>query len=136
MRWSEWRAVADDPSKWTGRWERGLLKVEYVTDYTLRLWFEEELDVSIYELDFRPLLIEENPGVVFQSLRDKKRFRMVRADYALVWPNPETGEQDEQTIDLAPECVRFFCERYGKLRSHAAAARSLQCAGKKPAGLL
>ena len=72
MRWSEWRAVADDPSKWTGRWERGLLKVEYVTDYTLRLWFEEELDVSIYELDFRPLLIEDDPGVVFQSLRDKK----------------------------------------------------------------
>ena len=59
MRWSEWRAVADDPSKWTGRWERGLLKVEYVTDYLLRLWFEEELDVSIYELDFRPLLIED-----------------------------------------------------------------------------
>jgi len=61
---------------------------------------------------------------------------MARADYALVWPNPDTGEQDKHTIDLSPECVRFFCERYGKLRAPAAAVRSLQGGGGKPAGLL
>jgi len=39
----------------------------------------------------------------------------VKGDYALIWPNPETGAYDEAAIDLAPECVRFFCERYGTL---------------------
>ncbi|MEW6752241.1 MAG: hypothetical protein AB1505_14860 [Candidatus Latescibacterota bacterium] len=38
----------------------------------------------------------------------------MRGDYALIWPDPKTGAYDEQAIDLAPECVRFFCERYGK----------------------
>ena len=78
------------------------------------MWFEEDLDVSIYELDFRPLFVEENPGGVFELLRDNGRFRNVRGDYALIWPNPESGAYDGQSIDLAPECVRFFCERYGK----------------------
>ena len=58
------------------------------------------------------------------SAKGHPRTRPPAIGTALVWPNPETGEQDEQTIDVAPECVRFFCERYGKLRSHAAAARS------------
>lgn len=35
-------------------------------------------------------------------------------NYALIWPNPETGAYDEKAIDIAPECVRFFCEKYGK----------------------
>ncbi len=94
--------------------EKGLLKAEYVDDYVLRLWFEDEMDVSIYELDFRPLVVEGNPGGVFEALKDKERFKQVRGDYALIWPNPETGGYDEKAIDMAPECVRFFCERYGK----------------------
>lgn len=114
MRWNEWRAVADDESLWVENKEKGVLKAEYLTEYVLQLWFEEELDISIYELDFEPLLVVENPGGVFDLLKDKERFRTVRGDYALIWPNPETGEYDEQAIDLAPECVRFFCERYGK----------------------
>ena len=114
MKWTEWQALADDESLWTNHKEKGLLKTEYLTEYILRLWFEEELDVSIYDLDFRPLFIEENPGGVFELLNDKERFQMVRGDYALIWPNPETRAYDEQAIDLAPECVRFFCERYGK----------------------
>ncbi len=36
-------------------------------------------------------------------------------NYALIWPNPQTGVFDDNVIDLAPECVRFFGERYGKL---------------------
>ena len=115
MKWQEWHTLADNASMWAGRYEKGLLKAEHVNDHILRLWFEDELDVSIYELDFYPLLVEENPGGVFEVLKDVERFRVVRGEYALIWPNPETGEYDEQTIDMAPECVRFFCERYGKV---------------------
>lgn len=114
MKWQEWAAVADDPSLWKNREEKGLLKAEYVADYVLRLWFQDEMDVSIYELDFRPLVVEDNPGGVFGALKDQERFKHVRGDYALIWPNPQTEAYDEQAIDLAPECVRFFCERYGK----------------------
>jgi hypothetical protein len=114
MKWQEWSALADNDALWKNQYERGLLKAEYVDEYVLRLWFEDDLDVSIYEFDFYHLLVEENPGGVFTPLREKARFRLVRGDYALIWPNPETGEYDERAIDLAPECVRFFCQRYGK----------------------
>ena len=114
MNWKEWEAVAQDETLWRDHEERGLLKAEYVADYTLRLWFEEALDVSIYELDFYPLLVTDNPGGVFEGLKDQARFRHVTGEYALIWLNPETGLYDEQAIDLAPECVRFFCEKYGK----------------------
>ncbi len=114
MKWQEWTAVADDSSLWKNREEKGLLKAEYVDDYVLRLWFEDTMDVSIYELDFRPLVVEGNPGGVFAPLKDRERFKRVRGEYALIWPNPETGAYDEQAIDMAPECVRFFCEKYGK----------------------
>lgn len=114
MKWTEWTAVADDAARWQNHEEKGLLKAEYVKDYVLRLWFEEELDVSIYELDFYPLIITDNPGGVFAALKDKERFSLVIGDYALIWLNPETGVYDEHSIDLAPECVRFFCEKYGK----------------------
>ena len=57
--------------------KKGLLKAEYVRDYVLRLWFGEDMDVSIYELNFYPLIVEENPGEVFLPLRDKERFRLV-----------------------------------------------------------
>lgn len=106
--------MAENEEFWKNHQEKGLLKAEYVKDYILRLWFEEDMDVSIYELDFYPLIFEENPGGVFLALKDKDRFRFVEGRYALVWPNPETGAYDEKAIDLAPECVRFFCERYGK----------------------
>jgi hypothetical protein len=106
--------VANDEALWHNHEEKGLLKAEYISDYKLRLWFEEDLDVSIYELDLQPLFVEDNPGGVFEVLRDKERFRLVTGDYALVWLNPETGLYDEQALDLAPECIRFFCEKYGK----------------------
>ena len=113
-KWTEWSNFARAEANWKNHHERGLLKAEYVKDYLLRLWFEEELDVSIFELDFYPLIIEEDPGEVLLALRKKDRFRLVRGDYALVWLNPETGKYDEKAIDVAPECIRFFCERYGK----------------------
>jgi len=114
MKWQEWSQFAKNEAYWQNHEERGLLKAEYMRDYVLRLWFEEDLDVSIYELDFYPLLMEEDPGEVFLPLRDKERFRLVEGDYVLIWLNPETGTYDEKAIDLAPECIRFFCERYGK----------------------
>ncbi len=72
------------------------------------------MDVSIYELDFYSLIVEENPGEVFLPLRDKSRFELVKGDYTLIWLNPETGLYDEKAIDIAPECIRFYCEKYGK----------------------
>jgi len=114
MKWKDWTKVAGDESVWQDREEKGLLKAEYVRDYVLRLWFEEDLDVSIYELDFAPLIVEDNPGEAFLPLRERKRFRFVAGDYALIWPNPETGAYDERVIDIAPECVRFSCENYGE----------------------
>jgi hypothetical protein len=78
----------------------------------LRLWFEEELDVSIYELNFYPLVVAENPGGVLRPLRDKERFRFVEGRYALMWFNPETGSYDEEAIDIAPEFIRFLCNKY------------------------
>ncbi|MBV7338534.1 hypothetical protein KFU94_61990 [Chloroflexi bacterium TSY] len=72
------------------------------------------MDMSIYELDLRPLFVENNPGGVFESLRDPERFRLVEGDYSLIWLNPETGKYDEEVIDIAPESIRFFCEKYGR----------------------
>lgn len=103
-----------DETLWQNHEEKGLLMAEYVDGYVLRLWFEENLDVSIYELDFYPLIVDDNPGGVFEVLKDRDRFRSVAGDYALVWLNPETGLYDEKAIDLAPESIRFFCEKYGK----------------------
>jgi hypothetical protein len=114
MKWKEWYAVADDETLWQNHEEKGLLKAEYLKDYVLRLWFEEALDVSIYELDFYDLLVSDNPGGIFAPLQDKHRFRQVTGDYALIWLNPETGDYDDRAIDIAPECIRFFCEKYGR----------------------
>jgi len=114
MNWKEWTKLARNASLWQNHEEKGLLKAEYIQDYVLRLWFEDDLDVSIYELDFYPLIVEENPGEVFLPLRDKEKFRFVKGDYSLIWLNPDTGSHDEGAIDIAPECIRFFCEKYGK----------------------
>lgn len=114
MKWKEWEEIARNEAFWQNHEEKGLLKAEYVRDYVLHLWFEEDMDVSIYELDFYSLIVEENPGGVFLPLKDKGRFRLIEGNYALIWLNPETGVYDEKAIDIAPECVRFFCEKYGK----------------------
>ena len=124
MKWQEWSAAADNPSLWRNRKEKGLLKAEYVRDYVLHLWFEDEMDVSIYELDLRPLVVDDNPGGVFAPLQDQERFKPIWAEYALIWPNPETGAYDEHAIDMAPECVRFFCEKYGKALKVSAKAKA------------
>ena len=114
MKWTEWQAVANDETLWHDREEKGLLKAEYMGEYKLRLWFEEDLDVTIYELDLYELIVEDNPGGVFEVLKDKERFKLVEGDYSLVWLNPETGQYDEQAIDIAPESIRYYCEKYGK----------------------
>ncbi|MCB0128782.1 MAG: hypothetical protein KDE58_41235 [Caldilineaceae bacterium] len=68
--------------------------------------------MTIYELDLRPLFVENNVGGVFTPLRDPVRFRQALGDYVLIWLNPETGEYDAGSIDIAPACIRFFCEKY------------------------
>lgn len=113
--WDEWQAYANNQSNWTNVTEKGLLKAEHIESYVTRLWFEEYLDVSIYDLDWKPLLVDEEPGQALLPLRNVERFQFVKGDYALIWSNPDTGEYDSNAIDLAPECVRFFCERYGTL---------------------
>ena len=114
MTWKEWHNVANNEALWLDHTERGLLKAEYVRDYILRLWFDDEEGQSVYELDFYPLFVVDNPGGVFDALKNKERFRLVTGDYSLLWLNPDTGNYDERSIDLAPECVRYFCEKYGK----------------------
>ena len=79
MNWQEWREYADNESLWREHQEKGLLKAEYLHDYVLRLWFEDDLDVSIYELDLYPIIVEDDPGPVFLRLRDKEHFRLVEA---------------------------------------------------------
>ena len=115
MNWKEWQTVADDEARWIDHGARGLLKAEHLRDFILRLWFEEVMDVSIYDLDFQPLAVDSNPGGVFSPLAEQNYFRLATGNYALIWPNPQTGVFDDNVIDLAPECVRFFSERYGKL---------------------
>ena len=114
MKWEEWHKLASNEKYWRNHAEKGLLKAEYVRDYILRLWFEEDLDVTIYELDFYPLMVKDNPGGIFEPLKDQERFRLVAGDYALIWLNPETGVYNEQALNIAPECIRFFCDKYGK----------------------
>jgi len=113
MKWQTWSNFAADESNWQHSFEKGLLKAEHIRDYVLRLWFEEDLDVSIYELDFYPLIMEENPGEALMPLKDKRRFELAKGDYTLIWLNPETGQYDDKAIDIAPECIRFFCENFG-----------------------
>ncbi|MGC1310473.1 MAG: hypothetical protein WA885_24850 [Phormidesmis sp.] len=81
MLWNKWKTAARDESLWIGVDEKGLLKAEYLENFVLRLWFEENLDVSIYDLDWKPFLLEEDPGTVLIPLRDVKRFRFVKGDY-------------------------------------------------------
>src|SRR5688572_10466478 len=114
MNWQEWTNLAQNEAYWKDHYERGLLKAEHLHDYVLRLWFEEELDVTIYELDFAPLILDDDPGEALLPLRDVGRFSQAVGDYALIWPNPDNGNYDDQAIDLAPECIRFFSEKYGK----------------------
>ena len=114
--WKEWRDYAQKhEALWQNRLEKGLLKAEHVQDYVLRLWFEEELDVSIYELDFYPLVVSENPGGVWSPLRDKEHFCFVEGNYTLMWFHPESNDEQQPVIDMAPECLRFFCESKGRL---------------------
>jgi len=114
MYWEKWKTIANDSDRWQNYQERGLLKAEYLANYQLRLWFEEDLDVSIYDLDFYPLLIEEDPGEVLRSLRDIAYFKTAQGHYTLNWFDPHCiGQHQEPTIDLAPECVRYFCQISG-----------------------
>ena len=85
MKWQEWTLLANNAALWQQHEEKGLLKAEYLHDYVLRLWFEEHLDVSIYELDFSPLLLEDDLGKALLPLRDPARFQLVKGDYALIW---------------------------------------------------
>lgn len=112
--WQAWREWADDETHWIDAAEPGLLKVEPVHDYVLRLWFGDPVEPTVYELDFGPLLLEHNPGGVFAPLREKARFLQVEGHYALIWPDPTAGDDGPATVDLAPECVRFFCVNLGR----------------------
>jgi len=82
MRWEAWRTLAADAIYWQNHEEKGLLKAEYLGEYRLRLWFEETLDVTIYDLDFYPLLFEEDPGPALLPLQDEERFQFIKGDYA------------------------------------------------------
>jgi hypothetical protein len=68
MNWQEWQAYADNEANWSDSHERGLLKAEYIRDFILRLWFEEELDAAIYDLDFAPLFVEKQRLILHRNV--------------------------------------------------------------------
>lgn len=113
MNWQEWIELADNESVWLDYQEPGLCKAEHLHGHVLCLSFADGSEVAVYDLDFAPLFVDENPGGVFRALAQEARFCIVRGEYALIWPNPDSGAYDETAIDLAPECVRYFCETYG-----------------------
>lgn len=55
--WSELETHLDSPDCIS---EKGILKAQHLGDYRLEIWFEEDKGVSIYELDFLPILREED----------------------------------------------------------------------------
>lgn len=94
--------------------EKGILKVEYVDEYVLQIWFEENLDVSIYELDFFPIISSEGAGEVFKPLLSKDRFMQAVGKNNITWYDEETGDYNENAIDISPEAIKWFCKKYGK----------------------
>ena len=113
MNWHEWTSVAEHADNWLDYAEPGIKEVTSLGDVLLRIWFDDTPTPTGYEIDFRPLFLDQNPGGVFRPLADRSFFGKATGDYALVWPNPITGDFDEGIIDIAPECVRYFCEKYG-----------------------
>lgn len=94
--------------------EKGILKAKHLTNHCIEIWFEEERDVSIFELDFLPILSEGDAGEAMRPLLDVKRIAQVVGRYNLTWYDPETGDYNEDAIDISPEAVKWFCLKYGK----------------------
>ena len=111
MKWKEWDIIAKNEQLWDSYEEKGLLKAVHINDFVLQLWFEDDFDVSIYELDFYPLIMKDDPGEVFLFLKNKENFKDVKGNYALIWKKPNQAF----SVDIAPECVRYFCEKYGRV---------------------
>ncbi|MBI3563023.1 MAG: hypothetical protein HY080_15035 [Gammaproteobacteria bacterium] len=111
MYWDELQREIDNGNIGPGK---GILKAEYLHDFVLQLWFEEDLGVSIYELDFFPLLDSPMSGSALKPLLDKQRFSQVIGRGNLAWNDPDTGEYNERAIDIAPEALKWLCEKYGK----------------------
>ena len=94
--------------------EKGILKVEYIDGYKLQIWFEEDLDVSIFELDFLPIISSEGAGEAFQPLLKQEWFMQAVGRYNITWYDQETGDYNENAIDISPEAIRWFCCKLGK----------------------
>ncbi len=95
--------------------EKGILKAEHLGEYKLEIWFEENKDVSIYELDFFPILKEGDSGEAFRPLLDQERFSQVVGRYNLTWYDSDTGKYNENAIDISPEAIKWFCNKFGRL---------------------
>ncbi|GAB2198503.1 hypothetical protein [Sessilibacter sp. MAH4] len=95
--------------------EKGILKVEYIDEYILQIWFEEKLNVSIYNLDFLPIISSPDAGEVFNRLLNKNLFMQAVGRYNITWYDEETAEYNENAIDISPEAVKWFCKKFGKL---------------------
>jgi hypothetical protein len=113
MNWLEWQQYASDEKNWLNHEEPGLLKAEVVHDFVLQLWLEEEGDVTIYELDFWPLFVENNPGGVFAPLRDPERFRLVEGDYALFGLIQKRGSMMKRPLILRQNASVFSVSGMG-----------------------
>jgi len=92
--------------------EKGILKAEYLEEYILEIWFEEDKDVSIYKLDFFPILSTEDSGKAFKPLLDKEWFSQVVGRNNLTWFDPDSGDYNENAIDISAEATKWFCKKY------------------------
>jgi len=108
--WKKLRAHLDEPNFVP---EKGILKAEYLDEYNLEIWFEEDKNVSIYQLDFLPILSAESSGKALKPLLDKELFGQVVGRYNLTWFDPDSGEYNEKAIDISPEAIKWFCKEYG-----------------------
>jgi len=77
------------------------------------LEFGLKKDVSIYELDFLPILREEDSGEAFRSLLSEERFNQVVGKDNLTWFDSDTGD-NKNAINISPEAIRWS-NKCGKL---------------------
>lgn len=97
MKWAEWQEFADNEDNWTNSTEPGLTNVEYLHDFVLRLQFADGVGKPMFDLDFAPLMVADNPGGVFADLKDVRRFRIADRWYERV------------VVHRAPELATCTC---------------------------
>jgi hypothetical protein len=94
MKWQEWLTLADNANLWQGQSEKGLLNANYIDAYTLRLWFEDDLDVLIYEFTTGHFLIDHLCGMLLSKLAAGAYHERQCSDLSVCSDRPSTIVSD------------------------------------------